>query len=133
MTIKLKEFSNISDALALYRITEDDIKLVKAYSEEADKHIKSFIDDFYRWIPDVPEYKTLFSRAGLLESVKKKQVVYWKELFNCNLNSDYLKSRSAVGEIHAKIKYQSAPMLRAWIFQRSGGLNKLVLRDQLNQ
>ncbi|MCH9756675.1 MAG: STAS domain-containing protein [Gammaproteobacteria bacterium] len=105
MAIEIQGFSDITAAIDLYRITPKEIKLIQQYGKSVlkTKLLKQFIEDFYKWLPNVPEFKNLFSRPGLIEHVKKKQTLYWEELFQCELNAVYLQSRYKVGNIHAKI------------------------------
>ncbi len=62
------------------------------------------IDEFYKWLPEVPEFKQLFSKPGLIEHVKKTQVTYWMEFFACDLNDEYVAYRAKIGNLHAQIK-----------------------------
>ncbi len=103
MTNEVRGFANINQALDLYRVTDKEIKAIQKYANEAYKQIPTFIDDFYIWIPNVPEFKVLFSRPGLVNQVKKKQTEYWRQLFQCELNDEYLLSRFRVGDMHATI------------------------------
>lgn len=103
MSIDIQGFSNLKEALDLYRITEKDKKLIQQYGKKTEKLLLKFIEDFYVWIPQVPEFKELFSRPGLIEHVKKKQILYWEELFQCTLDEAYFQSRYLVGDVHAKI------------------------------
>jgi rsbT co-antagonist protein RsbR len=103
MSIDIQGFSSMSEALKLYQITDKDIKSIKTYSKTVQKTLARFIRDFYVWLPDVPEYHDLFSRPGLIEQVKKRQMGYWAEFFECVLDETYLQSRYKVGDVHAKI------------------------------
>ena len=103
MADEIQVFSNLQQALDLYRITEREIVAIQSYSKEALKQIDAFIDAFYVWLPGVPEFKGLFSRPGLIAHVKTKQTEYWRQLFTCELNEAYLQSRFKVGDIHATI------------------------------
>lgn len=103
MADEIQGFANIEKTLALYRITVKEIKAIQSYKKTAIKKIPAFIKAFYEWIPDVPEFNALFSRVNLIEHVKKQQVLYWQQLFTCELNESYLQSRFKVGDVHATI------------------------------
>lgn len=74
MSDEIQIFSNLKQALNLYRITSKEVDAIQAYSKEAFKHVDKFIDAFYLWIPGVPEFKSLFSRPGLIVQVKKSRL-----------------------------------------------------------
>ncbi len=63
MVIEIQGFSNLKAAIDLYRITPKEIELIQKYGQSVlkSKLFKAFIDDFYKWLPDVPEFKELFS------------------------------------------------------------------------
>lgn len=103
MADEIQGFSNLQQALNLYRITPREVKSIHNYSKEALKHIDAFIEAFYQWLPVVPEYKILFSQSGLIDHVKRKQTEYWRQLFTCKLDENYFQSRYKVGDIHATI------------------------------
>jgi rsbT co-antagonist protein RsbR len=103
MASEIQGFINLTQALSLYRIKNEEVAAIQAYTSEANKGMDTFIHAFYEWIPEVPEFKSLFNRSGLVEQVKKRQINYWREFFACELNEAYMESRSKVGEVHASI------------------------------
>lgn len=72
MATVVQGFEDITQALALFKITTEEFTLIQAYQEEATALLTGFINEFYAWIPDIPEFKTLFSRPGLVDQVKSK-------------------------------------------------------------
>lgn len=96
-------FEDFESTLKLFQITSNEVKIVQEFQPEAELNLKEFIDYFYKWLPHVPEYKDLFSRAGLVAKVKELQVNYWKQFFLCRIDLDYLESRYKVGSVHARI------------------------------
>lgn len=96
-------FGDINFSLGIYGIGEKEIKAIRDYRNDAYKLIPSFINDFYIWLPQIPEYEQLFSRPGLVETIKKKQTIYWQQFFDCEIDQDYLQTRFKVGQVHATI------------------------------
>lgn len=126
MANEIRVFSNIQEALELYRITPKEIKAIQTYSKEALKHIDSFIDAFYVWLPKIPEYKTLFSRPGLVGQVKKRQTEYWRQLFACDLNETYIQSRFKVGDVHAMIHLPVSSYIAGMSFASDWWIDKIT-------
>ncbi|MDF1757960.1 MAG: protoglobin domain-containing protein [Legionellaceae bacterium] len=125
MSGEIQGFANFQDAIKLYRITDTDISAIHEYSKTAQKFLVEFIDDFYIWLPEVSEFKDLFSRAGLVNQVKVKQTEYWRQLFNCQLNEEYLQSRCKVGDMHAQINLPISSYVAGMNFSADWWINKI--------
>ncbi len=46
MGSEIQGFANLQSALKLFRITDQEVKIIQAYAEEASKYLDVFIDDF---------------------------------------------------------------------------------------
>ena len=125
MADEIQGFSDLPQALELYRITKQETKTIKAYSKQALDLIEIFIHDFYTWMPNVPEYKELFSRQGLLQQVRKKQTEYWRQLFACDLNELYFQSRYKVGYMHASITLPISSYVAGMSFAADWWISKI--------
>ncbi len=133
MAKETQGFSNYQEALDLYRITDKDIKAVRGYAKEVNGTMEAFIDDFYEWMPNVPEYKELFSRTGLVEQVKQKQIEYWKEFFSCTLNNGYFESRLKIGGTHANINLPISSYVAGMSFAADWWINNINKKKSANK
>ena len=87
----------------LYKLSETDLKNVRAFSKQMAPKIKDYVDEFYVWLKTQPEYVQYFSDPQKLESVKNSQIAYWQEFFAANVDEQYVEKRRLVGEVHARI------------------------------
>ncbi|MDF1796355.1 MAG: methyl-accepting chemotaxis protein [Coxiellaceae bacterium] len=118
-------FTDVKKSLALYRITDNEIRVIQAFSVEGVSYIRDFINDFYRWLPNVPEFKALFVNEALVEQVKRRQVAYWEQLFRCELNQAYIKSRLLVGDLHANIRLPISSYVAGMSFAADWWIDKI--------
>lgn len=94
---------DLQQTLSLYQVSADDIEFIQQYAKQAFALIDTFLDAFYDWMPNVPQYKRLFAKEAQLQRVKSQQGIYWHEFFECKIDQAYLDSRFKVGLTHAKI------------------------------
>ena len=126
MATEIQGFYNLKLALSLYQITDSDVKIIQKYGKALGKTLTEFVDDFYVWIPEVPEFKDLFSRPGLITQVKKNQTEYWEQLFACVLDETYLQSRYKVGDMHAKINLPISSYVAGMSFSADWWIKKIM-------
>jgi rsbT co-antagonist protein RsbR len=86
-----------------YEITDETLSRVREYGKIIVPRLDSYIVSFYRWLEHLPEYEEYFLDLDRLERVQKMQILYWKQLFEANIDENYLDSRRKLGESHAHI------------------------------
>jgi len=94
---------NIQELLDTFCLTEKDLKLVREAKTIILPQLENMIKDFYKWLRPQPAYDNFFSNSDVLSRVQKKQLSHWEDLFQANINQDYIDRRVMVGEVHAKI------------------------------
>lgn len=92
-----------TEMLALYGITEDDLRLVRAFGDRALPRTDQWIGAWYEWLATQPEFERFFSDTATLERVQSLQRDYWSAFFAADVDTDYLERRRTVGETHARI------------------------------
>lgn len=88
---------------AKFGILEAELSALRKFGELHHDKIEGFIAEFYQWMYTLPEFNIFFTNAPLVEHVKQKQILYWKEFFSANITDVYLTNRERIGVIHAKI------------------------------
>jgi rsbT co-antagonist protein RsbR len=92
------------DLVELYNLTEEDQNRLAAFGAQVTDSISPMVDDFYTWLPSAgPWFQELFKDPELIAHVKEKQVEYWQEFFEAEVDDDYLWGRRVVGQVHARI------------------------------
>src|SRR5262245_58142063 len=89
--------------LALYGINGDDLARIATYGALVSKHIDVYVDKFYRWLAEQPEFSRYFADPAKLERVKQLQLAYWAEFFRGRVDRHYVEQRELVGNVHARI------------------------------
>lgn len=98
-----KEVLNPQALKTKFSITDDDLNLLREFGKISTDKLNNFIDDFYRWLPLLEEYKHFFQDAQKIQAVKNRQNGYWKSLFHGRLDQEYIDVRYQAGMTHARI------------------------------
>ena len=61
-----------SELMALYRISSDDLDLVRDFGHKATDHMDGMVDEWYVWLRTQSEFDQFFSDRELLERVAQK-------------------------------------------------------------
>lgn len=86
-----------------FNLPDEDLEILQDFGKSFGEQVDVFIADFYEWMQVQPEFKVFFTSASLLETVKSKQTLYWREFIAGKITTLYLNNRQKVGEVHAKI------------------------------
>lgn len=86
-----------------FDISETDLIHIRDFRPTALKNIEAFIEDFYRWLPSLPEFKRFLASDGMITSVKSQQKEYWKIFFLGQIDQYFFENRLTVGKTHARI------------------------------
>lgn len=92
-----------SALLDLYRITDDDLDLIRAYGVHVFPRIPEHTVEFYTWMQTQPEYEEFFSDVQVQKRVEGLVVNYWQHFFRATVDESYVESRRRVGVTHARI------------------------------
>jgi rsbT co-antagonist protein RsbR len=91
------------ELLELYRITEDDLVLIRTFGEQGRERLDELIAIWYEWLQVLPDYHEFFSDTETLGRVQGAQRDYWKEFMRGRIDDQYVDGRQLVGETHARI------------------------------
>lgn len=89
--------------LALYGIGSDDLARIAKYGGIVSQHRAIYVDKFYTWLAEQPEFGRYFADTAKLERVKHLQLEYWAEFFRGRVDRHYVEQRELVGNVHARI------------------------------
>jgi rsbT co-antagonist protein RsbR len=94
---------DIDNLASLYRLSNDDLALVRRLGEHVLSDFSAIVEEFYAWLPNLEEYARFFQNAAQIDRVKRMQLTYWQEFFRAELDERYAESRRRVGNVHATI------------------------------
>ncbi|QIZ77692.1 protoglobin domain-containing protein [Ferrimonas lipolytica] len=95
--------SKVDNLLDTYEITSADIGLIRELGQRAIPLLDDYVDEFYRWLSPLPEFRQYFADPRRLERVKAAQRKHWHQVFLAEVNDEYINSRETLGSSHAKI------------------------------
>ena len=87
-----------------FRITDDDLDLVRTFGKKFKPEIKAYVQEFYDWLTVQPYFSSFFPNEQLVEKVKGMQANYWRQFFEANVDDAYVEARRHVGTVHARIE-----------------------------
>jgi rsbT co-antagonist protein RsbR len=91
------------ELLDLYRIGEEDLERIRSFGELALARMDEIVDRWYAWLEEHPDYDQFFSDPETVRRVQKLQEPYWNLFMDGQVDEDYVRRRSVVGETHARI------------------------------
>ncbi len=86
-----------------FDITNAELEALRTFKEYFHEEVVPFIEDFYAWMQNLPEFGMFFTSSATLDHVKAKQIKYWQEVFSAEITPGYLKNRENIGLVHARI------------------------------
>ncbi len=89
--------------ISLYALTDDDLSAIRTFGPTITDDMASYIDRFYQWLQEQPEFPQFFHDELLLRRVKEMQHTYWNAFFKADIAESYMRERRMVGEVHARI------------------------------
>ena len=100
---ELKSFDS-DYLLERFELTDQEIETIREYGLSLENKWHLYVEEFYEWLKRQSEYEEFFQDADLLKDVQVRQVEYWKDFFQANVNSTYVARRKRLGEMHAHIQ-----------------------------
>ncbi len=101
--ISVNGTSTAEELLELYKISDDDLRVIKAFGKHIIPKLENYVTSFYDWLRTQPEFEQFFSDPDKLAHVQKQQVAYWQDFFNARIDEEYVQKRRSIGEVHARI------------------------------
>jgi rsbT co-antagonist protein RsbR len=121
--------------VVLYKITKKDISAIRKFGKFVVANMENYVEAFYVWLRQQPEYEQFFHDEQLLNRVIGMQNAYWCTLFDAKLDEAYMRDRRSVGEIHARIGlplpvYFAAMNTMLELFATAIGESKMAAEDR---
>jgi len=97
------DLATASQLLARHQVGPSDLDVLRRAGRSVIPRLDGFIDRFYRWMVDQPEFAIFFADEARLARVKRLQAAYWRTFFEAELDEAYMRYRHDVGAVHARI------------------------------
>lgn len=97
------DLATAQQLLIRHRVSPEELQLVRRAGEWLGPELNGYIDQFYGWMTDQPEFALFFSDPQRLQRVKRLQNAYWQSFFGGELDERYVRYRHEVGAVHARV------------------------------
>ncbi len=97
------DLSNAQQLLKRHQVGHAELDLLCKVGERVMPRLDAFIDRFYQWVIEQPEFAIYFADEHRLARVKRLQLGYWRTFFGADVNEDYVRYRREVGAVHARV------------------------------
>lgn len=93
-----------SELLERFDVTPVDVQNIRRAGELITPHLDEFVDRWYVWLRQQPEYLQFFPDSDNQQRVSKLQTRHWIEFFTAEVNDVYVQRRMHIGAVHAHIE-----------------------------
>ena len=104
--IDIREFPAVVKQLDMIHLTGDDLCIIKSLQEEVKDRIPKIVADFYKNLDNEPSLKKIIADNSSVDRLTKTLVRHMVEMFNGQINDDYIKQRYIIAHVHVRIGLQ---------------------------
>lgn len=97
------ELATAPQLLSRHRVGPAELALVRQAGGWLGSDLTEYIDLFYQWMVDQPEFALFFNDPQRLQRVKRMQLGYWQTFFSAEVDERYVRYRHEVGAVHARV------------------------------
>lgn len=95
--------ASANQLLQRHQVGAQELETLRRIGSKVTPRLDQFIDRFYEWMIDQPEFAVYFADEHRLSRVKRLQIAYWRTFFAADIHEDYVRYRHEVGAVHARI------------------------------
>jgi rsbT co-antagonist protein RsbR len=92
------------ELLEKFNITPQDTANVRRAGDILAPQLELFVEQWYVWLRQQPEYLQFFPDNDNVGRVSKLQTRHWQEFFTAEVNDFYVARRTHIGAVHAHIE-----------------------------
>lgn len=97
------ELATAGQLLSRHRVGAVELDLVRQAGAWLGNDLTDYIDQFYTWMVEQPEFALFFNDPQRLQRVKRMQLGYWQTFFGAEVDERYVRYRHEVGAVHARV------------------------------
>ena len=107
VTINLANYSDLQKQLQLLNLTSEDLAIIKQLQPLATDLIQIMVNQFYDSISQAPNLIEIVSKYTKIERLKLTLSRHLAEMFDCQINDDYIQQRITIAHAHVRIGLES--------------------------
>lgn len=87
-----------------FRVTNEDLELVREFGKTMKPNIETFVDQFYEWLGTESLMDEFFIDERHVGRTRELQIEYWNAFFDGVIDDAFVESRRRIGRVHARIE-----------------------------
>lgn len=87
-----------------FRITKEDLELVREFGKTMKPKIETFVDQFYDWLGAEGLTDEFFIDERHVVRTRELQIDYWNAFFDGVIDDAFVETRRKIGRVHARIE-----------------------------
>jgi methyl-accepting chemotaxis protein len=95
--------SALSERLEFIKFGQEARSSIGRVKTQIMRELPAALDAFYDQVRAFPQTRRFFEDAGRVDAAKRKQIVHWEAISEGRFDESYVRSVTAVGEVHARI------------------------------
>lgn len=99
--------------LRIFDIRPSDLERIRTLGALVVPRMSDYIDGFYAWLRQLPEYEHFFGDPATLARAQSAQREAWRTFFEAQVTEEFLEERRRVGRTHAHIGLSAQNYLAA--------------------
>jgi len=115
VTIDLAGFDDIRKQMNMIGLTMKDLQLLKAVKPLVEPHLDEVTEAFYSTITQVERVNQIIHTYSSVERLRETLRVHLSEMFDGNINGDYLHRRDRVAMAHIRIGLETKWYMGAFL------------------
>lgn len=105
--LDLSMYPELQKQIQLLQLTKEDLGIIKQLQPISNVLIVEMVDNFYGMISQSPDLLRIIDDHSTIEHLKGTLKRHLSELFNCQINHEYVEQRVKISHAHVRINLKS--------------------------
>ncbi|HWI48664.1 MAG TPA: globin-coupled sensor protein [Rummeliibacillus sp.] len=107
VTLELSKHPELRKQIQLLQLTTEDLAIIKQLQPISQDLTVEMVDKFYETISQSPDLIQIINQYSAIERLKVTLTRHISEMFNCQINDEYVQQRIRIAHVHVHIGLQS--------------------------
>lgn len=105
--LEVSGYPDLQKQLQLLGLSKEDLAILKQLQPFAKELIPEMVENFYASISQSNELVSIIQHTSKIERLKITLAKHLEDIFNCQINRQYIESRRTIAEAHVRIGLKS--------------------------
>ncbi|WP_397536608.1 protoglobin domain-containing protein [Rummeliibacillus pycnus] len=107
VTLDLSKHPELQKQIQLLQLTKEDLAIIKQLQPISKDLTLEMVDKFYETISQSPDLIQIINKHSAIDRLKVTLTRHISEMFNCQINDEYVQQRIRIAHVHVHIGLQS--------------------------